>query len=349
MNFFISIFNKQYTYKKFVQASIIAIFIIANCIALLNYYIDPLRLFQHKNSLNEKQLDFNERQQKTNYLKFVAMPQQLNFESILLGSSRTTYIDQNVFKQLHVYNYAANNMSPYEYKKFIDYFTHITGREPKNIILGVDFFGTAIEKNKEYSHENFLAQTKSTTRWQKLYSFKVLEYSIRNIKQIRKTTKPFYNRDNIKFIPNTDHFRPKSSIEIANHFRQFKHYEFDNELKAYYINLKQQYPNSNFIIFTTPISMYQQKSYEMKNYLQYYFKWLRELVDVFGEVHHFMYPNTITKNLNNFFDAEHMLPSTGAQLASYLSSQKKTTDTDFGITLTKDNIEKFIREYPIND
>lgn len=347
MNFFISIFNKQCTYKNFVQASIIAILIIANCIALLNYYIDPLRLFQHKNSLNEKQLDFNERQQKTNYLKFVAMPQQLNFESILLGSSRTTYINQNAFQQLYVYNYAANNMSPYEYKKFIAYFTEITGKEPKNIILGVDFFGTAIEKNKGYSHENFLAQTKSTTRWQILYNFNLAMHSLKNIKQRIKSTKPYYDRDNKKFAPQTHNYQPKTTEEIEKKLFTYQHYEFDSELKHYYNSLKNQYRNSRFIIYTTPITINQLKNYKKNNYLQYYFRWLRELVEVFGEVHHFMYPNAITKDLNNFFDPTHMMPFVGDKIARYISEGQKFED--FGITLTKDNIEKFIQEYPTND
>ena len=347
MNFSISIFDKQYTYKKFVKIAIIAILIIINCIALLNYYIDPLRMFQHKNNFNQKQLDFNERLQKTNYLKYVAMPQQLNFDSILLGSSRTTYINQNAFKNLHVYNYAANNMSPYEYKKFINYFTEITGKEPKNIILGVDFFGTAMEENKNYSDENFLAQTKSTTQWETLYSFKLLEYSIRNIKQKLKSTKPYYNRENIKFLPNTDYFKQKTPLVLKEQLRQFKNYQFDEKLQDEYNKLKSRYKNSDFIIFTTPITKVQLENYKKNNYLQYYFRWLRELVEAFGEVHHFMYPNALTKDAANFFDAEHMRPSTGDKIASYISEQQKFED--FGITLTKDNIEKFIREYPTDD
>lgn len=317
-------------------------------ISILNYSIDPLRMFEHKHRFNAKQLDFDERQQKTNYLKFVVHPQNKNFDSILLGSSRSTYINQNHFEGLNVFNYAANNMSPYEYAPLIASFTAITGREPKNIILGVDFFGTAIEKNKLFRQENYLARTQDFAyRFTTLLNLKITEYSIRNIKQISKSTKPYYNRDNVKFLPSTNNYQPKGTIEIDKHLLRYKNYQFDENLKNEYTNLKNNYQNSHFIIYTSPVTINQLREYERNGYLEYYFKWLEELVNIFGEVHHFMYPNSITKDVSNFFDATHMLPKTGDYIAKYIARKEKFQD--FGITLTKDNINQFKKEYPKYD
>ena len=36
-----------------------------------------------------------------------------------------------------------------------------------------------------------------------------------------------------------------------------------------------------------------------------YKRWLHDAVDVFGEVHHFMYLNSVTKNLDNYMDGHH--------------------------------------------
>lgn len=314
-------------------------------IGILNYVIDPLRMFSHKNKFNEKQLDFDERQQKTNYLKFVAVPQNIYFDSILLGSSRTTYINQNHFEGLHVFNYAVNGMSSYEYNKFINYFYKIRKEEPKNIIIGMDFFNTAVEKNKLFNQENYLKTSENEGyRWKTLFNIKLTEYSIRNIKQSYKPSKPFYTRSNIKYIPNTPNYQPKNIIQIKSNLIKFKNYQFDEHLKDEYIKLKNTYVNSHFIIYTSPVTCLQLQEYEKNNYLEYYFRWLQELVEVFGEVHHFMYPNSITNDVNNFFDATHMLPETGDYIAQYITKHQKFRD--FGITLTKDNIEQFITDYP---
>lgn len=322
----------------------VSLFIIL-LVGIVNYIVDPLRMFQHENTFNAKQLDFDERQQKTNYLKFVAVPKNINFESILLGSSRSTYIDQNHFEDLKVFNYSANSISPYEYAQFIGYFTEITKKNPKNIILGVDFFGTAVEKNQILIQENYLAKTReSFYRLKTLFNYKLFNYSIRNIRQISISNKPFYNRDNIKSIPNTYNYRPKNKQEIEKYLFKYTSYKFDNNLKQEYIKLKNSYKNSNFIIYTSPVTLLQLRDYEKNHYLQYYFHWLEELVEVFGEVHHFMYPNYVTSNLNYFFDATHMLPQTGEYIARYITKKEKFED--FGITLTKDNIREFILNYP---
>lgn len=71
--------------------------------------------------------------------------------------------------------------------------------------------------------------------------------------------------------------------------------------------------------------------------------WRRKI----AEVHHFMYLSTITKDLNNFFRAMHIFLRTRHEIAFYILGGQKFED--FGITLTKDNIEKFIREYPKDD
>jgi len=330
--------SKQYVlYFLSITISLLSFFI------LFNYFIDPYMMFSHKNIFNTKQVGANERQQKTNYLKFVIPSQSIHFNSVLLGSSRTTYINQNDFNKFSVYNYAANNMVPQEYMKFIDYFSDITENVPKTIILGIDFFGTNKTIATPYIHEDYLSQTEIFAyRWKTLSNIKLIEYSARNIKQIFKTKKPYYNRDNIKFPPNIEFHPLKTSAGIKSTLLKLDNYQYNASLKNLYIKLKQKYNKSQFIIFTSPVTINQLNYYKKNNLMPYYFKWLEELVEVFGEVNHFMYPNTITEDLNNFFDSTHILPQTGKYIADYISYKKRYKD--FGLTLTKDNINQFKEE-----
>lgn len=179
------------TYRKFLSVVILSVMSIIGIIAVVNYTIDPLRTFSHSNVLNNKQVDFDERQQKTNYLYFV----NHDFDSILIGSSRTTYIDQTLFKNEKVFNYAANGMSPYEYDKFISNFIAVTGHSPKKIYIGLDFFGTNIYENQMYKERGldreFLNETmRSGYRYKKLLNIKLFKYSIKNIRQNMKVKKP---------------------------------------------------------------------------------------------------------------------------------------------------------------
>lgn len=338
MNFYTLIFKKKIVDKKFVKITIISTLVIINFVALLNYYIDPLRMFQHNNMFNNKQLDFNERQQKTNYLYF----NNISYKNVMIGSSRTTYLNEKHFYP-ETFNYACNNMSPYEYEKFLNYFTYINKKEPEIIILGIDFFGTAIERNQRFEKQNYLKNTiEPLYRFKALYNLRLAEYSIKNIRQNIKIKKPYYSRDNIKFTP--EHYFIDDQAKVDETLVKFKNYEYDKNLKEYYKNLKKSYKNSKFIVFTTPITINQLEEYKQKGLLNYYFQWLNELVEVFDVVYHFAYPNEITNNLSYFFDAGHALPKISPHIADFILDRESKLE-GFGIKLTKDNLYYFESNY----
>lgn len=340
MNFYTLIFKKKLLNKKFVKIIIVSTFIIINFVALLNYYIDPLRMFQHSNVLNNKQVDFNERQQKTNYLYF----NENSYKNVMLGSSRTTYLNEQHFYP-DTFNYACNDMSPYEYEKFLEYFTYINKKEPEIIILGIDFFGTAIERNQRFEKQNYLKNTiEPYYRFKSLYNLKLAEYSIKNIRQNIKIRKPYYSRDNIKFIP--EHYSIDNQEKINDTLVKFKNYKYDKNLKEYYMNLKKLYKNSKFIIFTTPVTVHQLNEYEQRDLMQNYLEWLTELIDIFGEVNHFAYSNEITNDLSYFFDAGHAKPKVSQHIADFVL-ENDVKLKDFGIKLTKDNFKYYKNSHQV--
>lgn len=73
-----------------------------------------------------------------------------------------------------------------------------------------------------------------------------------------------------------------------------------------------------------------------------YKDWLYTLVNIFGEVHHFMYPNEIAKNYEKYFmDAHHAYPYTNNFIGKTISTNYKYKLKDFGILLNKNNIDDF--------
>ena len=110
----------------------------AGGIAALNALIDPLWFFTHAHPLNQIQPGFDERAQKTNWLR----ARHGQFDAVLFGSSRATYIDQRDFAPWRMFNHAVNAMWPREYQDYLDHFTKVNGRAPDLVVLGVDFFGS---------------------------------------------------------------------------------------------------------------------------------------------------------------------------------------------------------------
>ena len=71
--------------------------------ALFNYTIDPLWTFGSSNRYNNAQPGFDERQLKTNRAYFGGLKQ---YDALMLGSSRGTYINQHDFKTMKLFNYS---------------------------------------------------------------------------------------------------------------------------------------------------------------------------------------------------------------------------------------------------
>lgn len=342
MNFFISIFKKRVTYQKFLKYVALVSISLLLLSGLVNYVVDPLWIFNHNNKFNSKQLSFNERQQKTNFLYF----NKTEYENVLIGSSRTTYINPNAFSALgKTFNYAVNGLLPYEYKVLLDNFKVINGSKPKHIILGLDFFSTNKNRNKTKNDINYIENTLSP-----LYSLKSLfngdslKYSIRTLKIQNKTKKAYYDRFNTKYLDKFDRNIIEKKVKAGFPIKNHKNYVYDDKLKDEYFLLKNRYPDSKYIVFITPVIMDGLNKYNKLNLNRYYFLWLHDLIEVFGEVHTFMYPNSITTDIYNFFDPSHFFPDVGDKIASSIILNRNKNG-DFGIKLNKDNLDWFIDKY----
>lgn len=338
VNFYTLIFKTPISYKKSLKFFIISFIILINTVALINYVVDPFWMFKTSNILNQKQLDFDERQQKTNYLVF----NNNDYDSLILGSSRTTYMDQRLFEFYKNFNYAANSMYPHEYEYFIETFSTITKKMPQNIILGVDFFGSNKNENKNNKNLLYYKNTQSDFyRIKMLYSFKMLRFSFKNIRQVIKIKKLYYNRDLTKFNEKVNSSELPNKIKDT--LKHLENYIYDETLLNIFTGLKNKY-GSEFIVYTTPVTFEQIKLYHELGLDQYYFKWLEDLISSFGGIYHFMLPSTLTKEPSNFFDATHATKDSMDIISKVLSSNKKS-DGDSYLYLTKNNFDDFKKKY----
>ncbi|WP_064091887.1 hypothetical protein [Rossellomorea aquimaris] len=337
--------------KKVIIAFVLFVISIVLPIISFNYYIDPLWLFGHKNQWNDIQQGFNERQQKVNKWTFSESKKQT--DALLLGSSRSTYLNEHDFKGINVYNFAVSSMQVEEYEGYVEYAKSQTGKEFDYIFLGLDFFASntfrpAPEKKPSYYIENtnsYLYRLKS------LASIDTLKKSIVDF-QSSRINKPtfidhrYYSRTNIAkpFSAPIDLVNRRIETNIYEHYQMPERYKYDSNIKDMLIRLKEKNPHTEFIVYTTPIT-YPRMAVELqqKEYWQGYTNWLTDIVDVFGEVHHFMTVNKVTTNLSNFVDSHHFKPEIGSDIIDHIWNKSNQTNENFGVDITKKNIDESIK------
>jgi len=337
--------------KKWLKIYLIFIILFTTIIVFINYLIDPHWSFLHQNSLNQIQTPFNERQQKTNRVYFYGLER---YDGILFGSSRTTFINQNDFSDMNIYNYALDSIYPFEYRGYLNFAKKIHGRDFKYIIIGADFYNTKKPNNLKFENPSFYINNSKSLlyRYKMLFSIDSLIKSIENIESnISKKPSIYYNRDNIKFRPKVSEDERKIAYKkhLKVHLDGFIGAQYEKNMDYIKIlkELKKSNPNTKFIIFTSPISANLLVSMLKKGEKIDDFKtWLRDMINVFGEINHFMTINSITKNLQNYPDDDHFYPYIGKFLAHKIS-QKKITNipNDFGIVLNRDNIDDYLRSF----
>lgn len=333
------------TYKKWALKTFMLNFFVFSVIGGFNYFMDPLWTFNTTHKYNQIQDGFNERQQKTNYITF----QPFNYDSLILGSSRTTYINQNDFNGINAYNYAANSMDPVEYNTYIEYAKKIKGSDFEYIILGIDFFGTNANRGILFEKPEFYINKSNEFlyRYKPLISIDTLKYSVRNINLLVKDSKLIstYDRNNIKKIEVLSKEQQQNNL-----LQQLEVYDesvYGNyaykDIKSIFTEIKNNNPNTKFIIYTTPISTPMFEVMVKNGRMGDYRQWIEDSVDVFEEVYNFMYPNSITNNLDNYVDAHHFKPEIGTLIAHKVTKYRlNEIPNDFGVLVTEQNIESHL-------
>lgn len=329
--------------RAYVTTLLCALALALGGLAAFNAYVDPLWFFAHANDTNRQQIGFDERQQKTNRLAFGGFP----YDALLLGSSRTTYIDQHDFPGLKVFNYSVSGMRPAEYGGYIRYVRKVAGRTPPVIFIGIDFFAT----NRNYLGQAAPAEHYAGAAERPLYRLAsligadTLKRSLANLKA-REEDCDCYRRDNVKtmkFVSDEE-----KSLIFASGLKKFREevygpsYRYDDRLKDIWRDLRSENPDARFVVFTTPVSQPLFRTLLEAGRGPEYERWLGEAVEVFGEVYDFMGSNSVTRNLDNYQDAGHFSPGVGRLIALRLSGHDSEVPPDFGRRVTPENLKSHL-------
>lgn len=333
-------------YKKWLIKTALLSFSILLFIGSFNYFIDPLWMFNHSHEYNDIQEAFNERQQKTNDITF----HDFNFDSLLLGSSRSTYINQNEFRGYNAYNYSVSSMSVQEYNDFTEYAKSVKGSDFDTIFIGLDFFVTSKARQLEDPTVYINQANQFFYRYKTLLSADTFFHSIKNAIASYKDISfvRHYNRENIANVNKKNHeIERRIENTVTNYKETFygKTYEYNEDYVDILNELKLNNRNTQFVVFTTPVSAPLFNALVESNRLNDYKRWLKDVISVFGEVHHFMYINSVTEDISNYYDGHHFYPSIGTLIAHKLINYPNPNlPKDFGVILTEENINTYFLE-----
>lgn len=337
--------NSKQWMKRLLLTSLIVVVLPVSGVIGFNYYIDPLWNFEHKNEYNDYQLGFDERQQKTNYIN---SRESFDYDSLLIGTSRVTYMDENEFDTEKVFNYSLSSLHIDEYLPYIKYATEKNGDEFDTIYMELyinSYDGNVVNTNQTPS--NYINKAEDPFyRFTSLFSYSTLKSSIDNFKASKDNFyngPRSYNRENVAQTTYPNDRLPALWERFESSFESSatKPYVYNEDYKNKLVELKETYPNTRFVIFTDLMPV---KRLELilsnQEHRKAYERWYKDMVDVFGTIYSFQSVNATTTDLNNFFDWFHYYPSVGSKMINALEKPKE--NRDFITVVNKDNLEKYL-------
>lgn len=339
--------HKSEKYKKIsLYFFIFNTLLILLCI-LINFIVDPFFTFKSTNNIDIKQRDFDERVQKINFLYHI----NNDFDSILLGNSRVTYINQNDFEleDIKLFNFAVSAMNIDEFDFAIESFIQLTKKQPKTIILGIDPFNLGGYKTTNLLQSAFNNTKKPFYKYENLLNFYNLKLSLTNLiityefnNNVYKRKQRFYNKKLEKGNQIQNTISNKKYISKYTNTKLSK-----QEIKNILIeakNIKNKYPKSKIIVFTPPLHnvLINNIFLDTKKLNMYKF-FIKTLVYDFGKVYHFMDKNDISKSYTYFQDSVHFSPFVGKLIAKRISNTAVSNNLNFGTILYKSNIDLYLQ------
>ena len=333
-------------FRRYLAVLLAAALLGAGGVAGVNALVDPLWFFPHAHALNRVQVGFDERAQKTNRLR--AHPGR--FDAVLLGSSRSTYLDQDDFAPWRLFNHAVNAMWPQEYRPYLDHFTEVNGRAPALVVLGVDFFG---------SHDGVVGKWQPPETYLRragdpgyvlgsLLSFQLLRRSLVTAARSAGFLAPVgqldhYDRRNVRHFRQAmdETLRASEVLKDLEVFRTrvYLGYDYNERLPELWRGLRDAYPNTRVLVFTTPVAAPMVALLVKEGRLGDYGRWLGDLTAAFGGVWDFMGLNSVTTDLSRYRDAQHFDPGIGRLIADRLLGRPvPAPHGDFGRPVARETL-----------
>lgn len=325
--------------KKWVFKSIFTLIFSISIIAIFLYLYNMNYYFNH-NLLDINESNPEERKYKTNYIN----NKENNYNSVLIGASSTSYINENDFDDFKVFNYSLPGMIPFEYNYVISHLEKNNKEVIENIFIGLDFFTSNHNEVTRLKKQNGIRYITESQRIlypvTELLSFYTLKNILKDYLSFLDYESSYSRWENIHHqkILNDTIVSGRIKKGIEKHKKELKEYKFYPQYKDELLSLKQKHLDKRFYIFLTPLA----KPYMdliLINRLDSYTRWLEETIEVFGSIYLFPYSHSITNNyLINFRDNRHYYPSVGKKI---VDSMFNNSD-DQHVLLTSDNLDLYI-------
>lgn len=306
--------------RRYITAFFATLLLLAMATPVVVLMVDPLWLGNHENWYNRFQPTYDERLTKT--LKLVYGVPKKSFDSLLLGSSRATYLPTNRFHTLRAFNFAVSSLYPGEYLKMLELFAEEQG-EPKTIIIGADFFATRNDWEDRIGPYLKDARSKSFLV-PKIFSLDTLKRSFQIVLlnasgkhpsvgdegYDRKLGKAFYRGPQ-----HTPYYKPM--LRKYCNVVYGPSYTYNSDLPEIYSQVATRFPDTSFVIYTSPTTGVLYDALIHSGRFDDYARWLTLLVETFGEVRDLMGHNAFTDNPDNYYDYHHFSAEGGEWLVEH--------------------------------
>ena len=340
---------RKHKFAVWVLIFFLPTFVFILCPAAYVFLVDPLWQWNHPWHLKRWHRPFNERLQKTNYLA----SHKVNIDTLIVGSSRSSYFNPEWLGTKNGFNYAVSSGKPQEFSAHINYVKKRSRQSLKLVLIESSFTGALKLQNTFEMPSTYINSAEDRPKkFRNLFS----RSAYRLAREAR--TSPVYNdyllegsRMNSYRYPyrryeNDDAKRKVIDYDVKTYRENVYNKEYDESFSKYISDIHREVGESDFIVWTTPVSkQFLKLLYDMGIFPDYE-RWLRELVSEFGCVYHFAYPNNITMDNASFNDAHHPTEATAKQIIRIIKEMRKTDgkeDTAYGgIVLTPENIEHWI-------
>lgn len=327
MNFYTSIFKQKIAYKQWVYKTILASLFISLFIFSINLVVDPYAITQY-NVLDIKyKLARDDRRTKINFFKT-----QATFDNIILGSSRTYWINPRIASNMlggSTYNFGIGSATVEDHLGILKYLQR-ENKLPKNIIVGLDFytFNKDIPANRHFlinEDLNFLSyKSGDSNDYAIFFSIDALRASLKTLKHHFRNTGRKPSFDNMgwggKYIDYTTINKAQELKATKNEiskdkkifYTNYSYNQLDKKRLAYYDEIKKICKDNNIrmYVFNTPLHPLLLKELKRNKNTRKALKDFVSFLQTF-KYHYNFYEDQDFKNYDHFRAATHTTTNAG--------------------------------------
>jgi len=294
---------------------------------LINWTIDPL-WYGKGNRLTGRNFSFNERVSKTNFL---LQSKAQNYDCLILGSSRVTLLRASSFKEHRCFNYS---FSAGRIEEFVEYakYAKSKGLNPQKVYVGVDSFNF----DKSTPPISGVSKIDPQPVYQAYFSLDVLLFSAKTMLGMSPDPR-YYNNKNFEseVVENPPRFEPEF-------YDRQKPGICDASKVKVYEQLKQVFPNAEFIGYVPPVSAWNvANEVYSRGLIDCYLSSIHQLSKIYDVMYDFSVPSAVTTEAKNTYDGSHYYPEIQDEVSKIIQGKP----SNLAIRVDKDNFAEYQKFY----